>query len=233
MRSRDADFCSSGHGFSRANQASERDRLQPLRVGPLNSSTAPHSRFDRRLLSFQRTSGISAPPCPERRRAYPACPEERREARRERCPFRGLCSIPLTPLQSAHSQNPPVTPSESALPNSLDLKSFRIRTSEKRPGEGRPNHRSRLSTSSRYGYRRVAATHLAERKGIHVTQRHQPSQWSGSLESLKSIHRPYPGRSRSHRQRQRAQKSYRPSPAERVGDPGRRHSRFRQPTQRL
>src|SRR5579863_3049848 len=42
----------------------------------------------------------------------------------------------LTLVESALPQNTPVTPSESALPNSLDLKSFRIRTCEKRWGEG-------------------------------------------------------------------------------------------------
>jgi hypothetical protein len=43
---------------------------------------------------------------------------------------------PLTPVESALPQNPSVSPSESALPNSLDLKSFRIRTCKKRWGEG-------------------------------------------------------------------------------------------------
>jgi hypothetical protein len=42
----------------------------------------------------------------------------------------------LTPLQSALPKNALITRLESALPNSLDLKPFRIRTSEKRRGEG-------------------------------------------------------------------------------------------------
>ncbi len=42
----------------------------------------------------------------------------------------------LTPVESALTQNTPITPLESALPNSLDLKSFGIRTYEKRWGEG-------------------------------------------------------------------------------------------------
>jgi hypothetical protein len=42
----------------------------------------------------------------------------------------------LTPLQSALPRNAPITRLESALPNSLDLKSFRIRTCENRWGEG-------------------------------------------------------------------------------------------------
>jgi hypothetical protein len=42
----------------------------------------------------------------------------------------------LTPLQSALPQNAPITRLESALPNSLDLKSFRIRTCKKWWGEG-------------------------------------------------------------------------------------------------
>ena len=43
---------------------------------------------------------------------------------------------PLSPLESAHPQNCRVTRLESALPKSLDLKSFRIRTYKKRRGEG-------------------------------------------------------------------------------------------------
>ena len=43
-------------------------------------------------------------------------------------------SFPLSPLQSALPKNSPVTRLESALPNSLDLKSFIIRTYEKTPG---------------------------------------------------------------------------------------------------
>src|SRR5580692_6102745 len=42
----------------------------------------------------------------------------------------------LSPLESALTKNPRVTHLESALPNSLDLKSFRIRTYEKGRGEG-------------------------------------------------------------------------------------------------
>src|SRR5271170_4822186 len=42
----------------------------------------------------------------------------------------------LNPLESALPQNAPITPLQSALPKSLDLKSFRIRTYEKRRGEG-------------------------------------------------------------------------------------------------
>jgi hypothetical protein len=43
---------------------------------------------------------------------------------------------PLSPLESALPQNNRVTRLESALPKSLDLKSFRIRTSKKWRGEG-------------------------------------------------------------------------------------------------
>src|SRR5580700_5642225 len=42
----------------------------------------------------------------------------------------------LNPLKSALAKNKRVTLLESALPNSLDLKSFRIRTYKKRWGEG-------------------------------------------------------------------------------------------------
>src|SRR5271154_932832 len=42
----------------------------------------------------------------------------------------------LTSLESALTKNRPITHLESALTNSLDLKSFRIRTYEKRRGEG-------------------------------------------------------------------------------------------------
>jgi hypothetical protein len=42
----------------------------------------------------------------------------------------------LTPLQSALTENARITPLESALTKLLDLKSFRIRTYEKRWGEG-------------------------------------------------------------------------------------------------
>src|SRR5271163_4803563 len=42
----------------------------------------------------------------------------------------------LNPLKSALTKNHRVTRLESALPKSLDLKSFRIRTSENRRGEG-------------------------------------------------------------------------------------------------
>jgi hypothetical protein len=42
----------------------------------------------------------------------------------------------LTPAESADPKNSRVTRLESTLPNSLDLKSFRIRTSKKGPGEG-------------------------------------------------------------------------------------------------
>src|SRR5208282_914591 len=42
----------------------------------------------------------------------------------------------LTPLESALTKNTPITPLESADPKTLDLKSFRIRTYEKRRGEG-------------------------------------------------------------------------------------------------
>jgi hypothetical protein len=42
----------------------------------------------------------------------------------------------LTPLESALTKNEPVTPLESADPKTLDLKSFRIRTYEKRGGRG-------------------------------------------------------------------------------------------------
>ncbi len=42
----------------------------------------------------------------------------------------------LSPLESTLTKNPRVTRLESALPNSLDLKSFRIRTYEKRRGRG-------------------------------------------------------------------------------------------------
>src|SRR5277367_5568129 len=47
-----------------------------------------------------------------------------------------LLSQELTPLQSALTKNAPITLLESALPKTLDLKSFRIRTYEKRRGEG-------------------------------------------------------------------------------------------------
>ena len=43
---------------------------------------------------------------------------------------------PLSPSESALPQNPSVTRLESALPKSLDLKSFRIRTYKKWRGEG-------------------------------------------------------------------------------------------------
>jgi hypothetical protein len=42
----------------------------------------------------------------------------------------------LTSLQSALTQNAPVTPLQSADPKTRHLKSFRIRTSNKRRGEG-------------------------------------------------------------------------------------------------
>src|SRR5271168_4221565 len=42
----------------------------------------------------------------------------------------------LSPLESALTKNRRVTHLESALPKSLDLKSFRIRTYEKRGGRG-------------------------------------------------------------------------------------------------
>jgi hypothetical protein len=42
----------------------------------------------------------------------------------------------LTPLESALPQNAPITPLQSALTNSLDLKSFRIRTYKKKGGRG-------------------------------------------------------------------------------------------------
>jgi hypothetical protein len=42
----------------------------------------------------------------------------------------------LTSLQSALTQNAPVTPLQSADPKTRHLKSFRIRTSKKRRGEG-------------------------------------------------------------------------------------------------
>src|SRR5271154_4284118 len=42
----------------------------------------------------------------------------------------------LSPLESALTKNTRVTRLESALPYSLDLKSFRIRTYEKRRGRG-------------------------------------------------------------------------------------------------
>src|SRR5580704_6825850 len=43
---------------------------------------------------------------------------------------------PLSPSESAVPKNAAVTRLESAVPKSLDLKSFRIRTCEKRRGEG-------------------------------------------------------------------------------------------------
>jgi len=49
--------------------------------------------------------------------------------------FRRRPSSPLSPLQSALPRKTPATPLESALTISLDLKSFRMNTSEKR-GEG-------------------------------------------------------------------------------------------------
>ena len=42
----------------------------------------------------------------------------------------------LTPAESAHPENSRVTPLQSALPKTLTLKSFRIRTSKLRRGEG-------------------------------------------------------------------------------------------------
>jgi hypothetical protein len=48
----------------------------------------------------------------------------------------GSPSNSLTPLQSADPKNTPVTPAESADPKTKHLKSFRIRTSEKRVGGG-------------------------------------------------------------------------------------------------
>jgi len=42
----------------------------------------------------------------------------------------------LTPVESALTEKRPVTPLESALPKTLDLKSFRIRTCGKGWGEG-------------------------------------------------------------------------------------------------
>src|SRR5580700_1231157 len=44
--------------------------------------------------------------------------------------------FPLTPLESALPQNAPITPLQSADPETRHLKSFRIRTYEKRRGEG-------------------------------------------------------------------------------------------------
>ena len=55
------------------------------------------------------------------------------------CGFPSLCpnaSFPLTPLQSALPQNPALSPSESAVSISLDLKSFRIRVYKKTRGVG-------------------------------------------------------------------------------------------------
>ena len=43
---------------------------------------------------------------------------------------------PLSLLECADPQNVPITPLECAVPKSLDLKSFRMRSSEKRWGEG-------------------------------------------------------------------------------------------------
>src|SRR5271163_1605204 len=42
----------------------------------------------------------------------------------------------VNPVESALPKNPPITPLQSSDPKTLDLKSFRIRTYEKRRGEG-------------------------------------------------------------------------------------------------
>ena|ERR1700720_1798215 len=49
---------------------------------------------------------------------------------------RDECRKRLTPLAPALTKNPPATPFESALPKSLDLKPFRIRTYQKGRGGG-------------------------------------------------------------------------------------------------
>jgi hypothetical protein len=49
---------------------------------------------------------------------------------------RALCGFALNLLESALAKNAPVTPLGSALTNSLNLKSFRIRTYEKWRGGG-------------------------------------------------------------------------------------------------
>jgi len=54
----------------------------------------------------------------------------------------------LTSLESALTENTPVTPLQSALPKTLDLKPFRIRTYEKRWGGGGYPRAPNLSPSS-------------------------------------------------------------------------------------
>ena len=48
-------------------------------------------------------------------------------------PQNGILAV--NPSESALAKNTPITPLQSALPKSLDLKSFRIRTYETRWGE--------------------------------------------------------------------------------------------------
>src|SRR5882672_3767090 len=69
-----------------------------------------------------------------------------------------LHSRRLNPVESALAQNTPATLSESALPNSLDLKSFGINTYEKR-GEG-------------YRQQRTSKLHLRPTKRRHQKPTH-------------------------------------------------------------
>src|SRR5271155_613533 len=58
-------------------------------------------------------------------------------ARASACYVRPLTAIStVNPLESALPKNARVTPLQSAVPKSLGLKSFRIRTSEKKAGGG-------------------------------------------------------------------------------------------------
>jgi hypothetical protein len=60
--------------------------------------------------------------------------------------FSAVTEMQLTLLESALTQNPPVTPLECALPKNQDLKPFRMNTYEKNPGGGGPPGRTLLLT---------------------------------------------------------------------------------------
>src|ERR1700720_861053 len=81
----------------------------------------PHKYLRPQLLSFDRLT--NAPGLD-----YPGV-EYSRSAGESKCEI-------VSPLESPVPRNAPVTLSESAPPESLNLKSSRIRTSKKRAGEG-------------------------------------------------------------------------------------------------
>ena len=94
----------------------------------------------------------------------------------------------LSPLESALPGNTPITPLESALTKSLDLKSFRIRTSKKRGGEGPlPSAHPDPNTSRGNWDQRTSL--LNQRTSCRGAAPLRPKRPAASLISNPSLHR--------------------------------------------